>query len=180
MVSRTIEAQFTQEGIALCLGAGIKSFAQNGDTTEVAVEVAGQAQTLYCDKVLVAVGRKANTTGFGLEGLGLELNGNGTIKVDEYMRTSYPNILACGDVAGPYQFTHTAAHQAWYASVNALFGRFKKFKADYRVIPWVIFTDPEVAHVGASASDLQAQGVAYDEVKYGIDDLRNHLIHPWH
>ena len=87
------------------------------------------------------------------------------------MQTIYPNIYACGDVAGPYQFTHTAAHQAWYAAVNALFGRFKKFKADYSVIPWTTFTDPEVARVGLNEQDAKAQGVDYEVTRYGLDDL---------
>jgi len=94
-----------------------------------------------------------------------------TIETDEYLRTSVPNIWACGDVAGPYQFTHTAAHQAWYAAVNALFGTFKKFKADYSVIPWATFIDPEVAHVGLNEQEAKEKGIAYEVTRYGIDDL---------
>lgn len=123
------------------------------------------------DKVLVALGRKANTDSLGLEKLGVELNANGTVTVDEYLRSRYPNIYACGDVAGPYQFTHTASHQAWYVAVNALFGRFKKFKVDYSVVPWATFTDPEVAHVGLSEADAKAKDIPYEMTKYYIDEL---------
>lgn len=123
------------------------------------------------DEILVAVGRKANSSGFGLEELGIETRRNGTIKTDEYLRTSVANIFAVGDVAGPYQFTHTAAHQAWYATVNALFGFIKKFKVDYKVIPWATFTMPEVARVGLNETDAKEKNIPYDVTTYGIDDL---------
>lgn len=123
------------------------------------------------DEILVAVGRAANTSGFGLEELGVELNPNKTIRVNEKLQSSIPNIYACGDVAGPYQFTHTAAHQAWYATVNALFGKLKSFKVDYSVIPWATFTDPEVARVGLNEQDAKEKGLPYDVTSYGIDDL---------
>ena len=123
------------------------------------------------DEILVAVGRAANTSGFGLEELGVELNPNKTIRVNDKLQSSIPNIYACGDVAGPYQFTHTASHQAWYATVNALFGRFKSFKVDYSVIPWATFTDPEVARVGLNEQEAKEKGIAYDVTSYGIDDL---------
>ncbi|GJM04364.1 MAG: hypothetical protein DHS20C09_03550 [marine bacterium B5-7] len=123
------------------------------------------------DEILVAVGRAANTSGFGLEELGVELNSNKTIRVNEKLQTSIPNIYACGDVAGPYQFTHTASHQAWYAIVNALFGKFKSFKVDYSVIPWATFTDPEVARVGLNEQEAKEKGISYDVTSYGIDDL---------
>ena len=121
--------------------------------------------------MLVAIGRKANVEGFGLEALGIELRDNGTLAVNEHMQTRYPNIYACGDVTGPYQFTHVAAHQAWYAAVNALFGKFKKFKVDYSVIPWATFISPEVARVGLNEQDAIDQGVDYEVIRYGIDDL---------
>lgn len=122
-------------------------------------------------KVLVAVGRKANTKGFGLEKLGIELRENGTIKTNEYLQTKFPNIYACGDVTGPYQLTHMAAHQAWYCAVNALFGKFKKFKVDYSVVPWTTYTDPEVATVGKNEKQLKKEQLDYEIVKYNIDDL---------
>ena len=93
------------------------------------------------------------------------------VETNEYLETLYPNILAAGDVAGPYQFTHTAGHQAWFAAVNALFGDVKRFKADYRVIPWATFTDPEVARVGLSEAEAREKGIAFEVTRYGIDDL---------
>ena len=121
------------------------------------------------DQLLCAVGRSARLSGYGLEELGIPTHR--TVDTNEYLQTIYPNIYAVGDVAGPFQFTHTAAHQAWYASVNALFGEVKKFKTDYSVIPWATFTDPEVARVGLNEQDAQTQGIAYEVTRYGIDDL---------
>jgi pyruvate/2-oxoglutarate dehydrogenase complex dihydrolipoamide dehydrogenase (E3) component/uncharacterized membrane protein YdjX (TVP38/TMEM64 family) len=123
------------------------------------------------DELLCAVGRSPRVTGYGLEELGIPLTPRKTIETNAYLQTLYPNIFAVGDVAGPFQFTHTAAHQAWYAAVNALFGRFKKFKADYSVIPWATFTDPEVARVGLSESEAREKGIPFEVTKYGIDDL---------
>ena len=94
-----------------------------------------------------------------------------TVPTNDYLQTIYPNIYAAGDVAGPYQLTHVAAHQAWYAAVNALFGEFKLFKADYSAIPWTTFIDPEVARVGLSEAEAKEQGVAYEVTKYPIHDL---------
>jgi pyruvate/2-oxoglutarate dehydrogenase complex dihydrolipoamide dehydrogenase (E3) component len=131
----------------------------------------GETVELEFDKLLVAVGRKANVTGFGLEELGIQISPRGTVAVDPFMRTKFPNILCAGDVAGPYQFTHTAAHQAWFASVNALFGQFKSFKADYRVIPWATFTDAEVARVGLNETEAKQQQVPFEVTRYGIDEL---------
>jgi pyruvate/2-oxoglutarate dehydrogenase complex dihydrolipoamide dehydrogenase (E3) component len=123
------------------------------------------------DELLCAVGRSPRVTGYGLEELGIPLTPKKTIETNAYLQTLYPNIYAVGDVTGPFQFTHTAAHQAWYAAVNALFGRFRKFKADYSVIPWATFTDPEVARVGLSETEAKAQGIAVEVTTYGIDDL---------
>jgi pyruvate/2-oxoglutarate dehydrogenase complex dihydrolipoamide dehydrogenase (E3) component len=123
------------------------------------------------DQLLCAVGRIANTKGYGLEELGIPVSKARTVETNEYLQTVYPNIYACGDVAGPYQFTHTAAHQAWYAAVNALFGTFRKFRADYSVIPWATFTDPEVARVGLNETEAKEKGIAYEVSRYGIEDL---------
>lgn len=123
------------------------------------------------DQLLCAVGRSPRVTGYGLEELDIPLTPRNTIQTNAFLQTLYPNIYAVGDVAGPFQFTHTAAHQAWYAAVNALFGRLKRFKADYNVIPWATFTDPEVARVGLSETEAREQGVAYEVTRYGIDDL---------
>jgi pyruvate/2-oxoglutarate dehydrogenase complex dihydrolipoamide dehydrogenase (E3) component len=137
----------------------------------VYLEYQGATQRLAFDAVLVAVGRRGNTEGLNLGAIGVETNTDGTVRTDEYLRTRFPNIFACGDVAGPYQFTHTAAHQAWYAAVNALFGSFKRFKADYSVIPRATFTDPEVARVGMNEAEAKAQGIAVEVTRYGLDDL---------
>lgn len=130
-----------------------------------------ESQLIPFDQLLVAIGRKANVTGFGLEDLGISLTDRGTIEVDEYLRTNYPNIYAIGDVAGPYQFTHTASHMAWYAAVNSLFGTFKKFKVDYSVVPWATFCSPEVARVGLNETEANAQGIAYEVVTYDVGEL---------
>ena len=140
-----------------------------GGAKSIIVEHQGQEIRLEFDALIVAVGRAARLTGYGLEELGIPTQK--TVETNEYLQTIYPNIYAAGDVAGPFQFTHTAAHQAWYAAVNALFGDFKKFKADYSVIPWATFIDPEVARVGLNEQDAKEQGIAYEVVKYGIDDL---------
>ena len=121
------------------------------------------------DDLIVAVGRKARLSGYGLEELGIETGK--TLIVDETLKTLYPNIFAVGDVAGPYQFTHFAAHQAWYAAVNALFGGLRTFRADYTVIPWTTFTDPEVAHVGHTVATATAAGIAHDIVRYDLGHL---------
>ena len=123
------------------------------------------------DQLLCAVGRSPRVTGYGLEELGILLTARKTIRTNAYLQTNYPNIYAVGDVAGPFQFTHTAAHQAWYAAVNALFGRFKNFKVDYSVIPWATFTDPEVARVGLSETEAREQGIPVEVTRYGIEDL---------
>ncbi|HEY1057120.1 MAG TPA: FAD-dependent oxidoreductase [Limnobacter sp.] len=144
-------------------------FEQNGGEKTLVAEHADREVRIAFDDVICAVGRSARLTGYGLEQLGIETQR--TVVTNDYLETLYPNIFAAGDVAGPYQFTHTAAHQAWYAAVNALFGQFKKFKVDYSVIPWTTFIDPEVARVGLNEQDAKAQGVAYEVTRYGIDDL---------
>lgn len=171
-VIELVTEKFRTEGITVLTGHKAKAFDKHADGSgELLCDAAGREVRIGFDKVIVALGRKANVTGFGLEELGVNLNPNGTITADVFLRTNYPNIYVCGDVAGPYQFTHVAAHQAWYACVNALFSPLKKFKADYRVIPWATFTDPEVARVGLNEKDAKAQGVSYEVTTYGIDDL---------
>lgn len=133
------------------------------------VEHEGREIRIDYDVLICAVGRKARLTGYGLEKLGIETDR--TVVTNEYMETIYQNIYAAGDVAGPFQFTHTAAHQAWYAAVNALFGEWKKFIADYSVIPWTTFIDPEVARVGLNEKDAEAKGIKYEVTRFGIDDL---------
>jgi pyruvate/2-oxoglutarate dehydrogenase complex dihydrolipoamide dehydrogenase (E3) component len=131
----------------------------------------GADKRIACDEILCAVGRVANTQGYGLEELGIPVTRQKTVEVNEFLQTLYPNIYACGDVAGPYQFTHTASHMAWYCAVNALFGRFRKFRVDYSVIPWATFTDPEVARVGLNETEAKEKKIAYEVSTYGIDDL---------
>jgi len=140
-----------------------------GEEKFIVVEAAGAEKRIAFDVLLCAVGRVARLQGFGLEELGIPVQR--TVVTDEYLQTIFPNILAAGDVAGPFQFTHTAAHQAWYAAVNGLFGSFKKFKADYSVIPWATFIDPEVARVGLNEQEAREKGVAFEVTRYGIDDL---------
>ncbi len=170
-VSELVKQQFERDGVRVLLEHTAKSFRKNGDKNIIVCERDGEQIEIEFDALLVAVGRKPNITGFGLEDLDIATNKPGTVQTNEYLQTVYPNIFACGDVAGPYQFTHTAAHQAWYAAVNALFGRFRKFKVDYSVIPWATFTDPEVARVGLNETEAQQQGIDYEVSKYGIDDL---------
>ena len=129
----------------------------------------GQHRRINFDQIIVAVGRAPRLKGFGLEELGITTDK--VVQTNDYLATLFPNIYAAGDVAGPYQFTHAAAHQAWYACVNALFGQFKRFKVDYRVIPWATFVDPEVARVGLNEQEAIQQGIAYQVTRYGIDDL---------
>ena len=140
----------------------------DGEKTLI-VEHQGAEQRIAFDQLLCAVGRSARLTGYGLEDIGIPTNR--VVETNEYLETLYPNIFAAGDVAGPYQFTHVAAHQAWYAAVNALFGDFKKFKADYSVIPWATFVDPEVARVGLNEMEAKEKNIPYEVTKYGIDDL---------
>ena len=170
-VSELVMEQFRKDGVDLRLKHEAQAFHKDGERQWLEAGFDGERVEIDFDAVLFAVGRRANTANMGLEELGIETTERGTLAVNEYMQTRYPNIYACGDVAGPYQFTHTAAHQAWYCAVNALFGRFKKFKVDYSVIPWCTFTDPEVARVGLNEQEAKAQGVAYEVTKYGIDDL---------
>jgi pyruvate/2-oxoglutarate dehydrogenase complex dihydrolipoamide dehydrogenase (E3) component len=129
----------------------------------------GQEVVLPFDALILAVGRKARLTGYGLDEIGIDTAK--TVVTDDYLATVYPNIFAAGDVAGPYQFTHTAAHQAWYASVNALFGQFRKFKADYRVIPWTTFVDPEVARIGLNEQEAREKGIAHEVTLYPMHEL---------
>jgi pyruvate/2-oxoglutarate dehydrogenase complex dihydrolipoamide dehydrogenase (E3) component len=119
----------------------------------------------------LAIGREGNTENLGLDNVDLKTDNNGFLAVDEYLQTECPTIYACGDVIGGYQFTHVSAHEAWFASVNSLFGRIKRFKADYRVIPWATFTSPEVARVGLSEKDAKLQNIPYESTQYGLDDL---------
>ncbi len=166
-----VAERFRDEGIDLRMGHKAKAFRLEGERKLLVAEYNGEDVTIEFDQLLVAVGRAANVSGFGLEELGVRLTERRTIEVNEFLQTNFPNIYACGDVAGPYQFTHTAAHQAWYAAVNALFAGFKRFRVDYSVIPFATFTDPEVARVGLNELEALEKNVAYEVTIYGLDDL---------
>ncbi len=168
-VSELVTSRFRAEGIAVLVNHRAKEFMiEHGEKILIA-EHAGRDVRIPFDAVLVAVGRAANLKGFGLEDLGIPTGR--TVDTNDFLQTNYPNIYAAGDVAGPYQFTHTAAHQAWYAAVNALFDPIRKFKADYSVIPWATFVEPEVARVGLNEIEAKEKNVAYEVTTYGIDDL---------
>ncbi|MCF6249697.1 MAG: FAD-dependent oxidoreductase [Methylococcaceae bacterium] len=170
-VSDAVMDRFKQEGVDLRVGHTAKEFIiEKGEKIMIA-EHEGQSVKIPFDQVLVAIGRVANISGYGVEEMDIKISPRKTIETNGFQETNYPNIYACGDVAGPYQFTHTAAHQAWYAAINALFGQFKKFHTDYSVIPWSTFTDPEVARVGLNEQDAKEQGISYEVVSFGIDDL---------
>jgi len=142
-----------------------------GTTKVVVVEQEGRDKRIECDEILCAVGRAANVEGYGLEELGIPVTKQKTVEVNEFLQAKFPNVYACGDVAGPYQFTHTASHMAWYCAVNALFGRFRKFRVDYSVIPWATFTDPVVARVGLNETEAREKKIDVDVLTYGLDDL---------
>jgi len=173
-VSDRVMQRFKAEGIDLRIGHSAKAFCVEDGEKVLICDHEGEAVRIPFDQVLVALGRVANTHGFGLEALGVTVNR--TVEVNELLQTNFPNIYAAGDVAGPYQFTHTAAHQAWYAAVNALFSGVKSFKVDYRVIPWATFTDPEVARVGLNETEAKEQGIDYELTTYGLDDLDRAIV----
>jgi pyruvate/2-oxoglutarate dehydrogenase complex dihydrolipoamide dehydrogenase (E3) component len=170
-VSEMVRQRFVDDGIDVRVGHKAKQIVVEEEKQFLVVEHAGKESRIEFDRLLCAVGRVANTAGYGLEELGIPVTRSRTVEVNEHLQTMYPNIYACGDVAGPYQFTHTASHQAWYAAVNALFSPFRKFRADYSVIPWATFTDPEVARVGLNETEARERGIAYEVSVYGMDEL---------
>ncbi|MER2622687.1 MAG: FAD-dependent oxidoreductase [Accumulibacter sp.] len=168
-VSEMVMQRFRSEGITVLVGHRAKEFLiDNGEKVLVA-EHAGRDVRIPFDAVLVAVGRVANLDGYGLDELGI--SAQRTIETNAFLQTKYPNIYAAGDVAGPFQFTHAAAHQAWYAAVNALFDPYRKFRVDYSVIPWATFIEPEVARVGINESEARERNIPHETTVYGIDDL---------
>jgi pyruvate/2-oxoglutarate dehydrogenase complex dihydrolipoamide dehydrogenase (E3) component/uncharacterized membrane protein YdjX (TVP38/TMEM64 family) len=170
-VSELVKSRLEDEGVKVLVNHRAKQVLQKQGKDYLVVDHQGQNLELEFDSLIVAVGRAAHSKGFGLEELGVRLNANGTIEVNEYLQTSVPTLYACGDVVGPYQFTHVGAHQAWFASVNSLFGLFKRFKVDYSVIPWATFSEPEVARVGLNELEAAEQKIKYEVTRYGIDDL---------
>ncbi|MGH8630832.1 MAG: FAD-dependent oxidoreductase [Burkholderiales bacterium] len=170
-ISAMVMQRFRDEGIDVRVNHKASRFVVESGKKTLICEHDGQEVRIAFDEVLVAVGRVANTRGYGLEELGIGVTKARTVETNQFLQALYPNIYACGDVAGPFQFTHTASHQAWYAAVNALFGSVKKFRADYSVIPWATFTDPEVARVGLNETEAREKGIAFEVTTYGIDDL---------
>jgi pyruvate/2-oxoglutarate dehydrogenase complex dihydrolipoamide dehydrogenase (E3) component/uncharacterized membrane protein YdjX (TVP38/TMEM64 family) len=168
-VSEIAEASLAKDGVHVMTGHKALRCERDGEQKFIVVEHEGREHRIEFDALICAVGRIARLQGYGLEELGIPTER--TVVTNEYLETLYPNIFAAGDVAGPYQFTHTAAHQAWYAAVNALFGEFRKFRADYSVIPWATFIDPEVARVGLNEQEARERNIAVEVTRYGIDDL---------
>jgi pyruvate/2-oxoglutarate dehydrogenase complex dihydrolipoamide dehydrogenase (E3) component/uncharacterized membrane protein YdjX (TVP38/TMEM64 family) len=168
-VSEFAKTALERSGVKVLVGHRALGFDKKGKKKSITIQTDGNQSKIEFDEIICAVGRVARLEGFGLEELGI--TGKRTIEVNEFLETKYPNILAAGDVVGPYQFTHIAAHQAWYASVNALFGNFKKFKVDYRVVPWTTFIDPEIARVGMNEQEALEQNIPFEVTKYDIDDL---------
>jgi pyruvate/2-oxoglutarate dehydrogenase complex dihydrolipoamide dehydrogenase (E3) component len=170
-VSELVAKRFRAEGVRVLTAHKAKQFSLENGAKVLICEHEGQDVRIEFDELLCAVGRVATTQGYGLEELGVPTTKSRTVEVNEYLQTRFPNIYACGDVAGPYQFTHTAAHMAWYAAVNALFGGLRTFRVDYSVVPWCTFTEPEVARVGLNETEAQEKGIAYEATVYGLDDL---------
>jgi pyruvate/2-oxoglutarate dehydrogenase complex dihydrolipoamide dehydrogenase (E3) component len=170
-VSEIIAKRFAAEGIGVYTGHRALRFVSERSQKALVCEHGGREVRFDFDAVLVAVGREANTAGYGLEALGIPVSPAHTVETNDYLEALYPNIYACGDVAGPYQFTHVASHQAWYAAVNALFGGLRRFKADYSAIPYAVFTDPEIARVGLNEDEAREREIAFEVTRYGLEDL---------
>ena len=176
-VVQAVSQQFIDDGIDLCLEHKPTEFYKADDGIYVRlVGLDGSEKVQPVDAVLMAVGREARTQGYGLENLNIDLDERGNIAVNEYLETSMPGVYAVGDVIGGYQFTHVSAHEAWYASVNALFGHLKKFKADYSVIPWATYSDPQVGRVGLNETDAKAQGIAYEVTRFEMAELDRAIV----
>ncbi|MEH6788516.1 MAG: FAD-dependent oxidoreductase [Paracoccus sp. (in: a-proteobacteria)] len=168
-VTELVSSALRADGVTVLTGHKATGCGRDNGETWIEVEKDGATTRIPFDRIIVAVGRSARLEGFGLDRLGIAADR--TIETNEYLETRFPNILAAGDVAGPFQFTHTASHQAWFASINALFGVLKRFKADYRVIPWATFTDPEVARVGLSEAEARQKGIAVEVTRFDLADL---------
>ena len=168
-VSELARAALAADGVEVLTSHKAVRCEKEGERKFIVVEHDDQPRRIEFDQLIAAVGRSARLKGFGLEELGIPAQR--TVTTNDYLETLYPNIYAAGDVAGPYQFTHTASHQAWYAAVNALFGDFKRFKVDYSVIPWSTFIDPEVARVGLNEQEAKEKGIAYEVVKFNNEEL---------
>jgi pyruvate/2-oxoglutarate dehydrogenase complex dihydrolipoamide dehydrogenase (E3) component len=168
-VSAHVATALRDDGVEVLTGHRATRCGVTDGEKWIELEADGETRRVPFDAILVAVGRAPRLQGFGLQELGIRAER--VVETNDYLETLYPNILAAGDVAGPYQFTHTAGHQAWYAAVNALFGNLKRFRADYRAVPWATFTDPEVARVGLNETEAREKGIAYEVARYGLEDL---------
>ncbi|MCU0767336.1 MAG: FAD-dependent oxidoreductase [Gammaproteobacteria bacterium] len=175
-IAALVMERFRAEGIDLRMAHAPLRFERAGETRRLVCAHEGAPVQIAFDQLLVATGRRAATAGLGLEALGIGIRPDGTVETDRHLRTALPSVYAAGDVAGPYQFTHTASHQAWYAAVNALFGQFRRFAADYSAIPWCTFTDPEVARVGLSEQEATARGIAYEVTTFGLEELDRAIV----
>ncbi|HEV8553491.1 MAG TPA: FAD-dependent oxidoreductase [Casimicrobiaceae bacterium] len=171
-----VASALEEDGVRLLTGHKATRVERDGHARSIIVEAADQQERIECDAILCAVGRVPRVTGFGLEDLGIPLRENRTIDTDAYLQTLYPNIYACGDVAGPFQFTHTAAHQAWYAATNALLDGLWHIKVDDAVIPWATFTDPEVAHVGLNETEATQKETPFEVTRYAFSDLDRAIV----
>lgn len=168
-VSAVAAQSLEASGVHLRFGHKATRTEISDGTKYLVVENADGEERLPFDDLLIAVGRAARLEGYGLEELGIETDR--TLVTNEHLQATFPHIYAAGDVAGPYQLTHNASHQAWFATVNALFGQFKKFKPGYEHLPWTTFLDPEIAHVGLNEQQAHAEGVQFEVTKYELDDL---------
>lgn len=171
-IADALAQSLRDDGVRVLTGHRAIRFVREGERKHLIAQHESRDVEIAFDEILVAVGREPRTSGYGLETLGIPITARRSVEVNGYLQTREPSVLACGDVAGPYQFTHTAAHEAWYAAVNALFGsRLWKFKVDYSVIPWCTFTDPEVARVGLNEHEARARGVPYEVTRFGLQHL---------
>lgn len=170
-VSDLMVKTFESEGIQVLVNHSAAAVIRTDAGPALVCVHDGREKTLGFDRILIALGRVPVTTGFGLEELGVRISRSGTVETNEFLETNFPTIFCAGDVAGPYQFTHTAAHQSWYAAVNALFGKLKRFRVDYRTIPWATYTDPEVARVGLNETEAREKGIDHEITIYRLDDL---------
>lgn len=170
-VSEAIAQQFIHDGIDVLTDHHLIKFGKNDEQKYIEAEYKGKTVIVEFDEVLLAVGRKANVEGFGLEELGMPLTSQGNIEINNAMQTAYPNIYACGDVVGPYKFTHMASFQAFFSSVNAMLSGLWRLKAGYNVVPWAIFTNPEVARVGLSENEAKKRDIPYEVTCYQMENL---------
>lgn len=169
-VGEAIENTLAGEGVTVMTDTQALEVISNASGYQLAVEHQGERSVMAFDYLLVSVGREANIEGLGLDALGVPTTPTGTLELNERLQTRLPNIWACGDLAGPYQLTHAAAHQAWHAAVNALFGELKSFTVDYRFMPAVTYVQPEVARVGLNEKEAKAKGIAVEVTRYAMSE----------